>query len=371
MRGTDIRSAAVRRKELFPMSATHGVLRDTARTVLILAAALAGCWCLQQAAPSQALVPAIFVLAVDLVALVTEGYAYGIAASLISVLAVNYVFTAPYFVFNLTVPENILSTAIMLAVTIITSTLTTQRKRQEQIRSETARESMRANLLRAISHDLRTPLTTIYGSCSAIIENYDRIPKAQQIKLLGEVREEADWLIRMVENLLSVTRIDGGKVRIVKTPTVLEELIDSVLIKFRKRYPGQAVQVEIPEDFLIIPMDAVLIEQVIINLLENAVQHAEGMTQLWLRVRCKENKAVFEVADNGCGIPRDRLDSLFDGRMDGADGHKNMGIGLSVCATIIRAHGGAITGENDPGGGAVFRFTLALDPAEDPQPEPR
>ena len=132
------------------MSATHGVLRDTARTVLILAAALAGCWWLQQAAPSQALVPAVFVLAVDLVALVTEGYAYGIAASLISVLAVNYVFTAPYFVFSLTVPENILSTVIMLAVTIITSTLTTQRKRQDQIRSETARESMRANLLRAL-----------------------------------------------------------------------------------------------------------------------------------------------------------------------------------------------------------------------------
>ncbi len=345
----------------------RAVVRDAARTLGILAGALACCWLLQQQqeTSSRTLVPAVFVLAVDLVALVTDGYIYGIAASLISVLAVNYVFTAPYFVFNLTVRENILSTAIMLAVTIITSTLATQRKRQEQVRSETARESMRANLLRAISHDLRTPLTTIYGSCSAIIENYDRLPKAQQIKLLGEVREEADWLIRMVENLLSVTRIDGGKVRIVKTPTVLEELIDSVLIKFRKRYPGQAVQVDIPDEFLSIPMDAVLIEQVIINLLENAVQHAEGMTELWLRVYCKEDKAVFEVADNGCGIPRDRLDSLFDGRMDGADGHKNMGIGLSVCATIIRAHGGTITGGNRPGGGAVFRFALALEPEAD------
>ena len=353
------------------MSATHGVLRDTARTALILIGALAGCWCLQQAIPSQALVPAVFVLAVDLAALLTEGYAYGIAASLISVLAVNFVFTAPYFEFSLTMPENILSALIMLAVTIITSTLITQRKRQEQARSETARETMRANLLRAISHDLRTPLTTIYGSCSAIIENYDRLTKAQQIKLLGEVQEEADWLIRMVENLLSVTRIDGGKVRILKTPTVLEELIDSVLIKFRKRYPGQAVRVDIPEEFLSIPMDAVLIEQVIINLLENAVQHARDMTELWLRVYCKEGKAVFEVADNGCGIPRDRLDSLFDGRMDGADGHKNMGIGLSVCATIIRAHGGVITGENDPRGGAVFRFALALDPPAEPPPGPR
>ena len=341
-------------------------LRAVVLTAVVLAAALAISLVLQRLMRADAAIPMLFVLAVFLIALGTDGYAYGVVASLLSVLAVNFAFTAPYFTLSLTLPENIVGALVMLVVTVSTSTLTVTRCRQEQIRSETARETMRANLLRAISHDLRTPLTTIYGSCSAIIENYDRLPKAQQIKLLDEVREEAEWLIRMVENLLSVTRIDGGRVQIVKTPTVLEELIDSVLIKFRKRYPGQAVAVMIPDEFVSIPMDAVLIEQVLINLLENAVQHAAGMQKLELKVRCEGDRAVFAVEDDGCGIPREKIGELFNGRMDGADGHKNMGIGLSVCATIIKAHGGAITAENRPGGGAAFRFWLSLEEEDAP-----
>ena len=341
-------------------------LRAVVLTAVVLAAALAISLVLQRLMRADAAIPMLFVLAVFLIALGTDGYAYGVVASLLSVLAVNFAFTAPYFTLSLTLPENIVGALVMLVVTVSTSTLTVTRRRQEQIRSETARETMRANLLRAISHDLRTPLTTIYGSCSAIIENYDRLPKAQQIKLLGEVREEAEWLIRMVENLLSVTRIDGGRVQIVKTPTVLEELIDSVLIKFRKRYPGQAVAVMIPDEFVSIPMDAVLIEQVLINLLENAVQHAAGMQKLELKVRCEGDRAVFAVEDDGCVIPREKIGELFNGRMDGADGHKNMGIGLSVCATIIKAHGGAITAENRPGGGAAFRFWLSLEEEDAP-----
>lgn len=336
----------------------RAVARDTARTLGVLAAALAASLLLQRAVPSQMLVPALFVLAVDLVALVTDGYAYGIAASLISVLALNYAFTAPYFLFDWISAQNVVSAGIMLAVTIITSTLTTQRKRQSQAQAEAAREAMRANLLRAISHDLRTPLTAIYGSCSAIIENYDRLPKEQQLRLLGEMRGEADWLIRMVENLLSVTRIDGGRVRIAKTPTVVEELLDSVLLMFRKRYPDQAVDVELPDEFLSVPMDAVLIQQVLINLLENAVQHAEGMTHLWLRAQCRSGGVEFQVADDGCGIPKERLATLFDGRGDGSDDRRHMGIGLSVCATIVRTHGGTIEAQNRPGGGAEFRFWL-------------
>ena len=233
---------------------------------------------------AQSLIPTIFVLAVFLISLVTQGYIWGIVSSLISMMAVNYAFTFPYFTFNFSGPENLFSAIVMLFVTSMTSTLTTKIKEQEKIRSEGEKEKMRANLLRAISHDLRTPLTTIYGSCSAIIENYDLLSKEQQLKLLEEVREDSQWLIRMVENLLSVTRIDGEKVNVIKTPTVLEELIDTVLVKFQKRYPGQEVTVEIPDEFISIPMDAVLIEQVLMNLLENAVQHAKGMKQLKLKV---------------------------------------------------------------------------------------
>ena len=312
------------------------------------------------------LTPMIFVLGVFLVSWRTQGYFWGITISLVSVLAVNYVFTYPYYAFDLITPECLVSAVVMLIVAILTGTLTTQIKHQQRIRAEIERERMRGNLLRAVSHDLRTPLTSIYGASSAVIENYDTLTRQQKLELLEGTREDAQWLIRMVENLLSVTRIDGQKVSITKTPTVLEELIDAVLIKFRKRCPNQEVQVEIPEDFISIPMDAMLIEQVLINLLENAVDHAEGMQNLHLTVSCSGNMTQFCVRDDGCGIPGDRLDQLFTGFLDRkeipADGsRRNMGIGLSVCAAIVRAHGGEIQAENLPQGGAVFSFQLEME----------
>ena len=114
--------------------------------------------------------------------------------------------------------------------------------------------------------------------------NYDSLGKEQALKLLREACEDAQWLNRMVENLLSVTRFDGEQVAVKKTPTVLEELLDAVLVKFKKRCPDVPVQLELPEDFVMIPMDSMLIQQVLMNLLENAVLHAEGMTTLTLRV---------------------------------------------------------------------------------------
>jgi len=315
---------------------------------------------------TKTLIPMIFVLGVFLISLKTQGYFWGITASLLSVLAVNYAFTYPYYAFDLISPECLASAFVMLVVAILTGTLTIQIKHQEKIKAETEKEHMRANLLRAVSHDLRTPLTTIYGSCSAVMENYDSLSKEQQLKLLGEMQKDSEWLIRMVENLLSVTRIDGGKVQLTKSPTVLEELIDAVLIKFRKRCPNQTVDVEIPEEFISIPMDAMLIEQVLINILENAVDHATGMTELKLSVTTENNFAFFCISDNGCGIPADRLDKLFTGYLNQgsapADGSRsNMGIGLSVCAAIIKAHGSEIHAENNSSGGASFSFALELE----------
>ena len=233
-------------------------------------------------------------------------------------------------------------------------------------------EQLRVNLLRTISHDLRTPLTSIYGSSSTLISKYDALPKEQQLKLLGEIQEDSEWLIRMVENLLSVTRIDGAKVEVVKTPTVLDELIDSVLMKFSKKHPNQKVITQIPEEFVDIPMDSLLIEQVLLNLLENAVFHAKGMTELTLSVSLVGDKAIFEVADNGCGIPDDALQKIFTGSYEKSaapvDGTRsNMGIGLSVCAAIVKAHGSEITAENRKGGGAVFRFALERGGEDDGQ----
>lgn len=347
------------------MEDVRHTLKEAAMTFLILGAAFCLCLLMQNLFRTRTLIPAVFVLAVFLVSFFTQRYLFGIVASLVSVLALNFAFTFPYFTLNFTVPESIFSAVIMLAVTIMTSTMTTKLKKQEKMRAESEKEKLRANLLRAVSHDLRTPLTTIYGSCSAIIENYDRFSEGQKKKLLGEIREEADWLIRMVENLLSVTRIGGRGVSVVKTPTVLEELIDTVVMKFAKRYPSQEIQVEIPEEFVSIPMDAMLIGQVLTNLLENAVRHAEGMTALVLTVRTEGNEAVFTVADDGCGIPQDKLAGIFSGSAGGSpDSRKNnMGIGLSVCAAIIRAHGGRIWAKNRKEGGALFGFSLEAEEA--------
>ena len=346
--------------------------KDILFSILIFGSAFAVNLLIQKLFTTQTLVPMIFVFGVFLISLKTHGYCYGITSAIVSVFVVDFAFTYPYYVFGFFVEESILSAVIMLVVAVSTSTLNIRIRDQEKLRSENEKERMRGNLLRAISHDLRTPLTSIYGSSSTLLSKYDELPKEQQLKLLGEIQEDSEWLIRMVENLLSVTRIDGAKVKVVKTPTVLDELIDSVLMKFSKKHPNQKVITQIPDEFVDIPMDSLLIEQVLLNLLENAVFHAKGMTELTLSVSLVGDKAVFEVSDNGCGLPEDALQKIFTGSYEKSaapvDGTRsNMGIGLSVCAAIVKAHGSDITAENRKGGGAVFRFALERGGEDDGQ----
>ena len=314
---------------------------------------------------TKTMTPMIFVLGVFLVSWRTQGYIFGVVASLLSVLAVNWAFTYPCWAFDLISPECISSAVVMLIVSTMTGALTTRLKQQEKLKAEAEKERMRGNLLRAVSHDLRTPLTTIYGSCSAMIENFDSIPKERQLTLLKDIQADAQWLNRMVENLLSVTRVDADSVRLSKHSVVLEELIDALLVKFHKHYPDKRVQVSIPEEFVSIPMDPVLIEQVLMNLLENAVFHARGMRNLWLRVEVKDRRAYFTVEDDGCGIPEEKMSHLFSGLLDSeapADSARsNMGIGLSVCRTIIKAHSSELKAGNRPQGGAVFSFALEME----------
>lgn len=319
---------------------------------------------LQNILTVQEHITTVFVFSVFLVSLITDGYLYGILTAFLGMIAVNFAFTFPYFALNFSIPENFISALIMIGISLMTSALTTKLKKWQELKAEGEHEKMRANLLRAVSHDLRTPLTTIYGSSSAIIDNYDSLSDESKMKMVSGIKEDSQWLIGMVENLLSITRIDSGRVKLIKSPTVLEELIDSVILKFKKRYSDQSVEIDIPDEVVIIPMDALLIQQVLINILENSVHHAVGMTRLSLRVYLEGDNAVFEISDNGCGIDKDRLENIFTGYYDDSEQgtdtkRRNAGIGLSVCATIIKAHGGSIYAENDKSGGAVFRFTLA------------
>lgn len=345
-------------------------VRDMTMFLLILSVCFCVSLLMQDVFDIPEQVTTTFAFAVFLIALVTEGYFWGLAAAFVSMVLVNYAFTFPYFELNFLIPSNFYSAVVMAAIATMTSALTTKIKRQEAMKMESEKEKMRANLLRAISHDLRTPLTTIYGSSAALRENGDSLTPEQKDKMLQGIQQDAQWLVRMVENLLSITRMDSGNVQITKVTTAMDELLDAVLVKFRKRYPEQKVVLELPEELVLIPMDCMLMEQVLINLLENAVQHGKGLTRILIRVTLRGNTAVFEVIDDGCGIPPEKLSQMFRGFLPGGEQHvdnakRNAGIGLSLCATIIRAHGGIIEAENAPTGGAVFRFTLNTEEMTD------
>ena len=308
----------------------------------------------------------LFLLAVFLISLFTNGYLFGTLASFCSVLVVNYFFTYPFFNFNFTLEGYPLTIFCSLVISIITSTLVTKTKKSSELKILAEKEKTRSNLLRAVSHDLRTPLTTILGSTGAIIENHDILDKKQQLALLREIREDSEWLIRMVENLLTVTRIEeGSEAKIAKTPEPCEEIIFEAVRKFRKRFPDNKVTVKVPDEILMVPMDAMLVQQVMVNLLENVVLHAKGATEAVLSLEKSDKGAVFSVADDGCGIPPEIADRIFDIYRENKsetvyDSKKNMGIGLPVCKTIIKAHNGIMTAENRPEGGAKFTFILPM-----------
>ncbi len=345
------------------------VLKNSALSAGILLLTVLVCLVFQRLDVVQH-IPMIFVFAVFLISLLTDGYIWGIVSAFCGMLAVNYAFTYPFYAFNFNIPANLISAVILTTVSVITGMLTTQIKRYEAEKAEHERERTRANLLRAVSHDLRTPLTTIYSASSTLRTKKHQLTEEQQDTMLKNIEEDSEWLVRMVENLLSITRISNAQIELAKTPVILDELVDSVLTKFMTRYPEQNIRIDVPDEVVVVAVDPILIEQVLMNLLENAVFHAVQMTEIEFRVYTLGKKVIFEVADDGCGIREDKLAHLFTGTSEDGDSSadnkkRNIGIGLSVCATIIRAHDGEICAENRKSGGALFRFSLKMEEMTD------
>lgn len=329
--------------------------------VITLTSAL--CMFLQKISVSDFHVPMIFVLAVLIISLMTEGYFYGSFAAFLSVFAVNWAFTYPYFQMNFSIYGYPLTFMTMLTVGIATSTLTSRIKEEEKIRRESEKEKMRANLLRAISHDLRTPLTSISGSISAVIESGSFLSESEKTELLYDAKKDAEWLHRMVENLLSITRISGEQMDIKKEDQILEEVLGEAVLNFKKKNPDIDVSVSVPENLLFVPMDAMLVEQVMMNLMDNAVNHGVTTSKIKISAFSDGEYTKISVMNNGRPIPENLLNHLFDGSLqsnDAADKTRSMGIGLLVCRTIVQAHEGTIQAENLENGWVSFSFTLKL-----------
>lgn len=341
--------------------------QDVLITLLILGGAFLICFLLQLISDTDFHVPLIFVLAVLVVSMCTDGYLFGLLASVVSVFAVNYVFTFPYFHFNFYLTGYPLTFLCMFVVSVITCTLMSRVRKGEQARLDAEREKMRANLLRAISHDFRTPLTSIIGTLDVLRDEKGLLSERDRRTLLGDAKSDAEWLINIMENILSITRFGVEGAPVIHTePQAAEEVVGEAVARFRKQYPELRVEISIPNELLMVPMDAMLIEQVIINLLINIVLHGENATYARLSINREGDLARFTVADNGVGISQSALDHIFDGTKMHApsgqisDSRRTMGIGLSVCRSIIKAHGGAMSAANRPEGGAELTFTLPL-----------
>ena len=331
----------------------------------------------------------VFVLAVVCISFFTSGYAYGITASIVGTFCINYFFMVPYSAFSLSHTGYPVAMLSMVAISCIVCALTSRVKQQaiEAVRREkntktlyemneklnaekaaiqlqSARETIRGNILRAVSHDLRTPLTAISGAASVLLSSEDILRSEKNASLANDIKADADALIVMVENLLSVTRIQDGTIPLKKREEMLEEVAGDAILTTRRRFPNCHVDLELSEDILYLPMEPMLIKQVMVNLLENAVRHSGSQSGILLNLFRQDEWAVVEVRDHGKGLPPEVCQAVQSGRplsrdLNG-DSTRGMGIGLSVCQSIIKAHNGFFAAGNAPEGGAVIRFGLHM-----------
>lgn len=236
-------------------------------------------------------------------------------------------------------------------------------KAQVRSREEATQEHYRGNLLRAISHDIRTPLSGIMGSAEMLL---DMTPEEDpRYEIEKGVYQDADWLHSLVENILNLTKLHDGHLNIAKQSEAIEEVVAFAIRVMEKRCPDRNIIVDIPDDLIMIPMDAKLISQVLVNLLDNAVKHTEQEEEIRLTAKLLEGHVEIRVADTGKGINESDLTNIFQmfytTRGKSSDSQRGIGLGLSICQSIVEAHGGKITAQNRKEGGAEFVFTLPTE----------
>jgi two-component system sensor histidine kinase KdpD len=230
---------------------------------------------------------------------------------------------------------------------------------EARVRAET--ERLRNSLLTSVSHDLRTPLATITGAATTILESGTHLDQRTQQELLESVRDEADRLNRLVQNLLEMTRLESGALKLRRDWHPLEEVVGAALGRLAKSLGARRVSVSIPPDLPLVAIDDVLIEQVFVNLLENAVKYTPPDSAIRILVTATDRSVTVEVADHGPGLPKGHEARVFEKFYRAAsDGRRGTGLGLAICRGVVLAHGGRIWAHNLPEGGVAFLFTLPL-----------
>lgn len=349
---------------------THSIIRDGGRAAgILIAATLVGLLFSGLKIP-EANIIAVYILGVLIISIITSSWMYSFLASVISVLAFNFLFTVPRFTLRAYDPSYPVTFGIMFLVALITGSLASRMKEYARESAQAAmqieKEQLRADLLRSISHDLRTPLTSISGNASNLLSNENEFSQETRMQIYGDIYDDSLWLIKLVENLLSVTRIEDGRMDLRMSAELMDEVIAEAMRHTDRNRDGRKIEVSSDEEFILGKMDARLIVQVVINLVDNAVKYTPEGAQIRIHTGKKDGMVVVSVSDTGPGIPDEQKSKVFDmfytGTNRAADGRRSLGLGLGLCRSIIRAHGGEIWVSDNKPQGAVFTFTL---PAEE------
>jgi two-component system, OmpR family, sensor histidine kinase KdpD len=230
---------------------------------------------------------------------------------------------------------------------------------EEHLRAEA--QNIRNTFLSSVSHDLRSPLAAVAGAASTLLEKDASLDRQARLELLQTINEEAARLERIIRNVLNLTRLDSGAITVRKEWQPLEEIIGVVLNRFSDGMKERPAELRIPPDLPLVPFDTLLMEQVLSNLMENALRHTPPGTPVEITVTPQEAAVLVEIADRGPGIPKGEEETIFNKFTRSTNTRTGAGIGLAICRVIVEAHGGRIWAENRPGGGAAFKLVIPVE----------
>ncbi len=356
-------------------SAAFALLKDLSVCLLVLTGAtLLGC-IFKAFHLADADIILLYIIAVLVISIFTSKIQYCLISSVIGVVLFNYFFTYPEFSLSAHGAGYPVTFVTMFITALIAGTLANQLKRNILIAEQNAREKeeaallaqneqLRANMLRSISHDLRTPLTSISGNASTLISNGNTLDESAKNQIYTDIYSESMWLIEMVENLLYSTRIEDGKMQLTITVEILDDIVREAVKHVERTHPKRSIKVDMHDEIVPVKADASLIVQVIVNLCDNAVKYSADDTDIYLSVSREREFAVITVSDNGIGIPEEEKEKVFDmfftGSRRSSDSRSGLGLGLALCKSIISSHGGTISiSENTPTG-TIVSFTLPM-----------
>lgn len=318
--------------------------------------------------PEEAII-IIFVLGVLLTAIATEGRAYSMAASLVALLTFNYFIVEPRYSLRAWGPSYPETFVVMFAVALIASHLVAQQREGARALMRASlvaqHEQLRADLLRSVSHDLRTPLTAISGKADLLATEGELLDAETRRKTASDIHDEAEWLTEVVENILSMTRLEDGAVTLNMQPEAVEDVVAAALEHVLRDTGHHVVRVEAPDELVIAQMDARVVSRVIMNLVNNALAYTPAGCHITISWERDGQWARITVADDGPGIPENERERVFEpfytSATGSSDGHRGIGLGLPLSKAIVEAHGGTIDVLSVEPHGAAFTFTLPIE----------